>query len=1297
MPLGVEIIDKLTNKVLNKDDLTFCVLTDDTIKNIKTKLFAFLGLQYYPNFIKLEIYHESNDSYERLDESHALLFYYDKLPQVPKIYVSNVFSVTDQPSFNGISLETYELYTESKKEKNNIKNLFNLLHDEFTDLTMDDLLIIIKMKMVDFNERAGVISSSEVENLLAEITSHYTNITEEYQSENKKHSKEQEYLQDFCDKVYEITDYSKYYDLDEHNFPIFKYTNITFAIDQNVDGKFIKLSQIFNQLELSDEIPFIAYTNPTKREPMIKVYNKITQNLSENTIKSWVLNEKKRLNQLSYKKIKGLMIKYHVTPSNIQSGINVPDTYLTMTLNERGLIMAKVKFEEDDDQKSIEDIKLVIKYAVDNIINKLNELQGIYIKQHRLEPTDKAGMKIDSINAVLATNIFINKTNFKKMLTRHEISKFFELKETKESKDKQAEILSMYYKRNIKDLDSKGLTVNIRNNPYKLQSSLITIYAASHLNQLQVITNEIVVTSLLTALIPSTSIIDEEVESEAEQTLKEKSNIKSLRTHGVKMLSTKCQKHRQPIIDDARQMEKTRTLVYEGNRYICANDAYPYPGLTPDKILCCYKNPNKGLAQNMQNINIFETKVQPSNFIVQVTEKQKVDGKDTNQDITFDTYVIKVVSDTSSFVKSRQSSPFFYYLAYKKDENEFPLVHIHNMDLVRKIEENEQNDQGASIWLETVPLSQLITKPSKSKCPYQPNLEYNEEYDLHYPCREYAQNNVFGYNINSYPCCFDKQRPLYNVKRRKDKDPTKQHILTTDKLLSEKRQGFLPPGLHELFNDIIKTHEGTFLRWGVNQNKLSFFNCILEGIENKADDFTINNTTELKRYLVNYLNKTPIDFEKLNGGAISLKYTSIKNYTDAILDNYSIIDWSDAIDLVQRALGCNILVIDVPYVETESTKLFDYKNTKLICNLAINRDLSKPFMIFIKKRDAFEIVVQNTIVDDKVKIKFIFEYTTEHNTQSTSSTRKKNKANKKINIVNFLWDYYNDTCVKENEYPESFKYTPMYTINELKDILNDNIYFQFVTPFNKVNMIATKRGLIIPVIESGIIDDIPQVSLNEFIQKGKAITLQKTLQEIKSINKILQRSYSIIGLTKDMDGAMTNFGQIIPIHPDSTNKEKIPILNISYYPNADDYLSDKIIETNDENKYTVSIAELKDNQYQVKKQLGDILSNDEEMKSQIKQIVRDKDISRSNKINMIIAQFKKALDTHDFDVSFLKVDLTFILQTIANEVINDNIENSLLNNMVTSDVFNPTEIVKRPNESLLLNINDILKWLKKWG
>jgi hypothetical protein len=131
---------------------------------------------------------------------------------------------------------------------------------------------------------------------------------------------------------------------------------------------------------------------------------------------------------------------------------------------------------------------------------------------------------------------------------------------------------------------------------------------------------------------------------------------------------------------------------------------------------------------------------------------------------------------------------------------------------------------------------------------------------------------------------------------------------------------------------------------------------------------------------------------------------------------------------------------------------------------------------------------------------------------------------------------------------------------------------------------------------------------------------------------------------------------------------------------------------NDEMKYNLMINDIKNNIYEIKKELGKIFVDPKlnEIKQEIKDIIKQTDITKFDKNQKLVNIFKKLLKTSN-DPNF-----DFKLQHIANEVINDNIEDLLLNNLITSDVFNPNEIISRNAETILLNIDDIKKWIKKY-
>jgi len=538
---------------------------------------------------------------------------------------------------------------------------------------------------------------------------------------------------------------------------------------------------------------------------------------------------------------------------------------------------------------------------------------------------------------------------------------------------------------------------------------------------------------------------------------------------------------------------------------------------------------------------------------------------------------------------------------------------------------------------------------------------------------------------------------LFNIKKVKEKDSTKQHILITDKLLNEKRQGLLPPGLNKLLNEIIKQNtKGTFLRWGVNQNELSFLNCVLEAIEHKTETMTINNTTELKKYLTVYLKNNKDEYEKLNNGTISLKYT----FDEYIKEINNHIHWKDIIDLLTRVLKCNIFILNIPYIETESTKTFDYNNIKLVCNFYTEINKSNPSIILIKKQNAFELIVYNTgILWDKSSQKI--EILKNKQIKPTINFVFNYKSNDTItnNIINFLLEYNSSSCIKENEYPENFKYDELYDINNIVKLLNktkEPVQLQLVNSFNKVNYIVTKNKIIIPIKESGIID-LPKISFEEYIDKN-LLNINELTKSLKNLNKILKKPIQLLGITTNnqnkINSAMTNFGQFVPLKPINTGdiEESLEILPMKYYNDIDESLANKKQIINSEIEWNTKIKTLNDKIYKIKKDLGESFIDDNISKNQIINIIKTPLISRSEKINNIVNYLQQKLNLNNINSS----DLPFILKHIANEMINDNIENLLLNNLITSNVFNPDEIIKRNNESTWLNLDDIKKWIKKF-
>jgi hypothetical protein len=1291
MTLGIKVIDKYLNISVNEDGKRYGVLIDDTIQEIKNTIFVntedFYNetLTYYPNLVKIEI--REGTEYKTISDNNCLLFFYDKLPKNPEIYITSISNVIGQDTYLEYNLDPFDLYNKIKSDDDDtIMSLYENLVMDFVDLTIEDLYIIIKMKFFNFNRSStnSVISNSENESLMNDIQVFFSKVKETYKNYKNNLKKETTDLSEFYKAVYSFND-SKYYEM-TLDLPNFTYTNINFTIknttyEDGVEGKFIKLQNIFNILELSDNIPLIAFNDSPRRDPKIKIYNKLVNDLGENSIKSWILNEKKKLKKASYKKVRGLMLKYLLPDIQTTKRQN---NYITVLINENGLISVKVNFDQDDDQRSISKIIESVKESIDDIVDIFNSLHGVFSKSRRLQDTDSSNIKVSSINSILETSKKINKSKFEKILTRFEASRIFE------SKDIKNNMISMYYKRFGKrdtddDTERLGITVNIQDNPYKLNSSAITIYGGYNINQLKVIVDEIFVLSELSANLKTNIFEESDDEEEDEHVIKERmQNVKLLRQQGAKTSSTKCQKQRQPKIDNETKIkDPDLVIVYKDNKYICDNEQFKYPGLAAGEIPCCFKKPGKGL-ENLTNIKIMGIKVQPSNFTVDIEEKDMINNKITK----FTTYVIKI---TSEYIEGFDLSKSRYFY-YDNVNEEFPLVHIHNQRLVESINNDEKNDKDESIWLAEVPLLQIISNPNKNTCLNLPNLHKRTKNDLNAPCKHHTKYINFGYSANSYPCCFENKQILYKPKK-KDKGIVKQHILTTDKLLGYKRLGILQPGLNELLNEIIKTNSdnsGAFLRWGVNQNQLSFLNCIVESI-NENSELKIDSAYELKRFLTNYLKQNPETFLRLNNGNISLKYNTVANYIDEINSETSV-HWTDIIDLVQTVLSCNVIIIDIPYVETLSKIKFEYKNMKLVCNFDISQDVSKPFLVLIKKQNAFEIVVSNSAAhwnstSQKMQIKekeipiinFLFKYD--------------NNKTPQTNLVNFFLDYYKTSCVKENNFPEKYPYDELYDSKYVINTLKTDIMYQMRNEFNKIIFLVTKYGFIIPIKETGIEPNIKVFSFYDFVLKNKAISIEKVMQNLEIFNSTsIEPKMKILGVTvKDnyYTGAMTNFGQIVPVkRVEITNDLELPILPIKYYYDTDHY---NLIDKNEAILWNENIDNSKLKIYNIKKQLGEKISKKQDVKNTIQQINKTPDMTKLQKINAIKAILKQDLQAE------MDGNLDFILDNISNEITNDNIENLLLNNLITSDIFNPDEITKRSTESVWLNISDIKKWFKKFS
>lgn len=1286
MSLRVTLIDKISGTIINTDN--YHIFVDESIITIKEKLFCAYpdDILYYPNLIKFELktkQSDQSDQYEKINNTSSLLFNYDSYPYKPTLYVSNIISDIESDSKNVSNIISAFLTNESE-----LSNISTKYQNEYKDLSDDDFEFIVKLLYINANDLTNAPENVYVDEYLEKLFTKQKNLIRKCQLQMVQ-------LKDYFNAEEQIKDYSKYFDLADEKLqiPFVNFNLVSILVqgskyESGIKGKFIKLANIFNTIELSEDIPLIALADKTSfsfENPIVKIYNDLKDtNLTDKDIKSWIVNEKKKTNQMFYKKIKGLLIKYKLTEKN----------FMTVNIFNNGLIEVKVSFEEDDDTNdSLENIIKNICEKLDILIEYINKLQGVFLHSKRLEYTSQSKVLLESVSASIKTNYLINRTKFSNILYNPYISEYvFELKETI-----SYDILSFYYKKfgkkEIEDTegDRKGITVNVRENPYELNSSIINIYGAYNEHQLAAIAKQIMVITKLYK--------DDNGSQQIDQKIKEKSHIKLLRKQGVTIYSTKCQKPRQPVINEKKEPLPSSYIVdFQNNKYICPSKDYPYPGFINENLVCCFKKDQRGRDAFIRNIKStdFETMVSPSNFKIKVKENGGNGGNGGNGE-AYETFAIKIISDYIDGLDSNNSMSRYHFLS-KTNE----LISITDKRLIKILEQEEENE----MWLESVPLAKIITDPPKNKCNFTPKLNEKTD-DINSPCSHHKKNKFFGYNLNAYPCCFDKEREPYIQRKRKTSDITKQHIMTSDKTLDYQRIGILPPALDKLFNEIVKNKikdkqtTSHYYRMGVVQNNSAILGAIVLALQNKIkvndDDVYLNNTMEFRKMIANNLQSNPRIFETLNNGNIGIKYNTLEKYIENLLDSKSPLNHNDIIDIVERIANINIIILEIPYILSESTQVADYPNTKIICKNNIpEKSKENPFVILLKRQNKYEVIIKLT--EDKKADQRDIEYMYKYQSDNDDTRNKISE-----NIVNFLLDYYNTSCVKENVFPEKFKFNEMFNLTDIINVLKESkheIVAQLINVYNKVDMVLTKKGLIIPIKESGIDNSIKRINLKQLQESNKLMLLNDYIKGFSEINAILlekignsNKNIEIIGIAINDNGIFnaiyTNFGEFVPIKNENV-ETTIPILPIKYYGDINEYILNDIKTDTAQNTYIERINKLRKNIFMIKTQLGSQF--DDSDREKVNNINQNSSINRYEKIKQLVEMFKTKKVVIDLEDKWI----TFILKHIANEVINDNKENLLLNNLITSDVFDPTEISKRDTESVLFNIDDIRKWIKKY-
>ncbi|NBP00589.1 MAG: hypothetical protein EBU90_10775 [Proteobacteria bacterium] len=1223
-------------RALNSLGEPFGILIDDNDSVIKDTVYAFYNQpRYYPPFVSVTRgYGNGSD-----------------------VLLASIIDI----------LATIESLSQVYFDPFGMEDMYERFADQFSDLDKEAFVIAVEYTLFYANASGNnfkqlLTDSSEVENTLLNTTPD-ANIL-----------KKQKVLRDFFKKVYAKSSFNE---IEEtlYSVVVFKWNGT----------RSVKLLNLFNAFTLTSEFPFMAmYTKQTGL--VMKVLNELPTRVSENEIKSWVMNENKKTATSNFKRIKGVLFK-GFTFDNDTISINIMDT---------GEVVAK--FESTR--------LLVLDVITQHVITIVGKLFDSITSMDRriLQDTQLRDYVITSLTSSVRTNRLVDLTVLKRSLENESIREYIPFETKTLTTDN---VLSIIYTPG----KNKGTTINVRKNMHASNSSFIMIFNALDKSEVDTISKYILFFSDFGSQPPraqnrflqmyNTQLSEE---TEADRVL-EKGTVKELRQKtGLAIDSKKCQRDRQPVIvenDSGTLPDVTPPsyiLEYKGVKYMCPKAQIPYPGFNVDNTPCCFKKPQKDKVSYTRNVDPQQDDVivQPSNHKVTVRDPQ------TNN--TFETYLVK-------------RGETYYFLDTQNTLIRAPFT----LDVPDDI-----------VWLQEAPLSRLIKKPLANVCQNPPILENKSTESIHKPCEHYPNNKYFGYNAKSYPCCFKTSAAL-NKKAQSSKSTQNsksfQYILQRDKLLKPGQIGVLSSNLQEVFKKVDGTRK--YYKVGVNtgiQKYASFANAVMYAVGARQS------STEFLDLFIAYIQGNPSVFERLNSGHLGKKYKTIENFKKS----YGSLSFTDLHGIAEEMYGVNVIIIDIPYTSSKTVIELDYDNTRVYCGPSWKEiDRSKPAIVLIKRGLVFEVMIELDVTEKDIL-----------NVKHTG-----------VPIVDFLYTFYEKSCVRTFVYPENFPYDkPLPEIKEIADPLETQLF----NSHNKVEYIVTQSGLVIPVQETSLVNDLPAKFLGEY--KPTA-----TLDDYIRLAKRAKTKISVRGVTintnGEIDAALTNYGQLVPLKASKMSNVRYPVLPYKYYPDVNDY----ILPNQDVNVIITSIAKndmatryitqlryksdtteavrkakdllikgsntlyekrriksplgdgqidqlakyyiiggdlptstpasgapsyaqlnnvFKDHVYRIKKILAGIIQKYPEAKEIVVAAVTSPQISRMFRIQKVI-DILKEISKPELDVS------DFVLELIANDIVMDTVEQNFVNNTVTPDTLDLSQIVVKEDESVLFNAQDIKQWIQQ--
>lgn len=542
-------------------------------------------------------------------------------------------------------------------------------------------------------------------------------------------------------------------------------------------------------------------------------------------------------------------------------------------------------------------------------------------------------------------------------------------------------------------------------------------------------------------------------------------------------------------------------------------------------------------------------------------------------------------------------------------------------------------------------------------------------------------NNPFG---ECMPCCF-KKNPLQNLSKDKltfynnclntnlnkeddnkknnkknkkieDINSNELYILQDTNKIQEGRIGYLPKYLNlitnEMFNKqkLVKNHyllqtDGYYFKYGVEHENYSFIKT-LSAVFNMS-------TKDIKKLITSFLRQDSdqLYYISLNDGDIRTEY--LINDFIQFIENEEFIDYYYLYDLLKiEGLFTKNGVFPIVFNKKQTIIKTGVENDNISDDFYLTIDRSmltdKQYTRdMFKNKDILILIKEGKYYHPIVEIKKDDEF--EKNIMIHKLFNHSNKNDSKI--INIILKFFENTTQDMiNDY--DFNNISAKEINYLiNDLLNKNkknsefkIKYQVVDTKFKAKYVVCENKLIIPVLSSGIINDIPIVCMgHENSCFNDFNTLKDTQNKLNELYKLVDEKIKIkpVGLfydkmlnnKKDVNviGVMTNNNDIIPIKKQVMSVKELDDSKTLYLHRPLYHELDQKLETYNSNydnivdERVLNINKIKylDESFQLfKYELSHVINNNEneEFRHTIKKNIKEKNI---DKLNTLFTDFIK--------------------------------------------------------------------------